>query len=684
MNDPLLRVENLKTYFRTPEGLARAVDGISFGIKPNEIFALVGESGCGKSVTALSIIQLVAQPAGFIAEGAIYYKGTDVTGLPEVEKRKIQGNDIAMVFQEPMTSLNPVFTIGNQISEAIRRHQNLSSAAARRAAVEMLDRVGIPEPVTRYDEYPHQMSGGMKQRVMIAMALSCRPGLLIADEPTTALDVTIQAQILELIQRLQRELQMAVLLITHDLGVVSNIADRVAVMYAGKIVETGTWAQLYTTPQHPYTVKLLESTPARDKRGAQLHTITGRVPKATAYTDGCRFAERCPKVMTGCERLVPTLQNRNGSEHNVACHLYNPEPPFNAPKVPLTKLELQTERDPENKPSPVQPIAARPQFQVKNLCVHYPIQKGLLKRRVGSVYAVDAVTLDIPRGKTLALVGESGSGKTSLGKAILRLGVPVKGELVYDGVNIATASRQEMHPYRKRMQIIFQDPYAALNPRMTIGAILQEGMQAHGIGASPEERRVRVAELMRRVGLAPDMVTRYPHEFSGGQRQRIGIARCLAVDPEFIVCDEATSALDVSVQAQILNLLKSLQTDFNLTYLFITHNLSVVEYFADEVAVMYLGRIVERGTTEEIFDSPQHPYTRALLAAAPKMDTQTGTKKIRLEGDVPSPINRPTGCHFHPRCPEVMPICRDAYPNITDFSQTHSCQCYLYEKFNSS
>ena len=701
MQEALLSVQNLKTYFRTPEGLARAVDGISFDIAPNEIFALVGESGCGKSVTALSVIQLVAQPAGFIAGGAIYYKGQDITRLPEIEKRKVQGNDIAMVFQEPMTSLNPVFTIGYQISEAIRQHQDLRGTAAKNTAIEMLDLVGIPEPAARYDEYPHQMSGGMKQRVMIAMALSCRPGLLIADEPTTALDVTIQAQILELIQRLQREFQMAVLLITHDLGVVANIADRVAVMYAGKIAEIGTWEQLYETPQHPYTVKLLESTPARDKRGTQLHTITGRVPKATDYNDGCRFTDRCPKVMDGCETIPPILHAVNGSEHNVACHLYNPEPPFNATVAGSTKLELETGEtdgrmeewkngglsaahpsietggDPPSNPPTFQP--SNPRLQVKNLCVHYPIQKGIFKRTVGYVYAVDDVTLDIPRGKTLALVGESGSGKTSFGKAILRLGVPVEGDLIYDGVNIADAARQDMHPYRKQMQIIFQDPYASLNPRMTIGAIIQEGMQAHSIGESAEARQNRVAELMQRVGLSPDMVTRYPHEFSGGQRQRIGIARCLAVDPEFIVCDEATSALDVSVQAQILNLLKSLQTDFNLTYLFITHNLSVVEYFADEVAVMYLGRIVERGTTEEIFDSPQHPYTQALLSAVPKMDPLTGVEKIRLEGDVPSPINRPSGCYFHPRCPEVMPMCENTYPDETRFTQTHSCNCYLYQ-----
>ncbi len=687
MNETLLSVQDLRTYFRTPEGVARAVDGISFELQQNEIFALVGESGCGKSVTALSLIQLVPQPTGFIAGGAIYYRGVDITRLSAIEKRKIQGNDIAMVFQEPMTSLNPVFTVGNQISEAIRLHQNLRGTAARHAAIEMLDRVGIPEPAARYDEYPHQMSGGMKQRVMIAMALSCQPTLLIADEPTTALDVTIQAQILALIQRLQQEFQMAVLLITHDLAVVANIADRVAVMYAGKIVEMGTWEQLYKTPKHPYTVKLLASTPARHKRGSELQTITGRVPKATAYGEGCRFAERCPKVMEGCASIAPIFASERASpeeaQHSIACHLYNAAPPFYAPADLGADTIEQSPQALTVENANVAPNRAdeKPDLalQLKNICVHYPILKGIFKRTAGYVYAVDNVDLAIPRGKTLALVGESGSGKTSFGKAILRLGVPVTGDILYDGVDITTATRQQLHPYRKRMQIIFQDPYSSLNPRMTVGDIIQEGMQAHNIGESATERRQHIAELMQRVGLSPDMVTRYPHEFSGGQRQRICIARCLAVAPEFIVCDEATSALDVSVQAQILNLLKGLQSELGLTYLLITHNLSVVEYLADEVAVMYLGRVVERGTTEEIFDSPKHPYTRALLSAVPKMDAASGVEKIRLEGDVPSPINRPAGCHFHPRCPEVMPHCKDKYPGVTHFTQAHSCHCYLYE-----
>ena len=674
--EPLLRVDNLKTYFRTAEGLARAVDGVSFEIQHNEIFAIVGESGCGKSVTALSISQLVPQPAGFIAGGEIHYKGREISRLPEVEKRKIRGNEIAMIFQEPMTSLNPVFTVGNQILESIQQHQEIGGKAAKNAAIEMLDLVGIPEPARRFEEYPHQLSGGMRQRVMIAIALSCRPGLLIADEPTTALDVTIQAQILELVKDLQREFGMAVLLITHDLGVVSEMADRVAVMYAGKIVETSDWKTLYDKPRHPYTTKLLDSLPSRQKRGDTLQTIQGRVPQATRYPDGCRFADRCPQVMEGCDIVLPALIEID-AEHHTACHLYNPD--FNSPDHTSETAAASTSAAAVPSTPPKSDLTDEPFIQVDNLRVHFPIVKGILKRTVGYVYAVDGVNLTIPKGKTLALVGESGCGKTTLGKAVLRLGVPIAGEIRYDDVDLAQLSRSELHPYRRKLQIIFQDPYSSLNPRAMVGGAIQEGMITHGIGGNRAEREARVRELMQRVGLSPDMVSRYPHEFSGGQRQRIGIARCLAVEPEFIVCDEATSALDVSVQAQILNLLKVLQDDLDLTYLFITHNLSVVEYLADEVAVMYLGRIVERGTTEEIFDQPKHPYTRALLSAVPKIDPETGVEKIQLEGDVPSPINPPQGCHFHPRCPEAMRHCSEAYPDEITFTGTHSCRCYLYD-----
>ena len=676
MSEPLLRVDSLKTYFRTPEGIALAVDGVSFEIQHNEIFAIVGESGCGKSVTALSISQLVPQPTGFIAGGEIHYKGREITQLPEVEKRKIRGNEIAMIFQEPMTSLNPVFTVGNQILEAIRQHQEIGGNAAKNAAIEMLDLVGIPEPTRRFEEYPHQLSGGIRQRVMIAIALSCQPGLLIADEPTTALDVTIQAQILELIKQLQREFGMAVLLITHDLGVVSEIADRIAVMYAGKIVETAEWRTLYHNPRHPYTAKLFDSLPSRQKRGDALQTIQGRVPQATQYPEGCRFADRCPQVMNDCDTILPpSIQIETG--HHTACHLYNPD--FN-PLDDTTEMAADptsTVRATSIAPKP--DVAGEPFIRLNNLRVHFPIVKGILKRKIGYVYAVDGVNLTIPKGKTLALVGESGCGKTTFGKAVLRLGVPIQGEIRYHDVDLAQLSKSEFHPYRRKLQIIFQDPYSSLNPRAMVGQTIREGMTTHGLGANRSEREDRVRELMQRVGLSPDMVNRYPHEFSGGQRQRIGIARCLAVEPEFIVCDEATSALDVSVQAQILNLLNELQDDLNLTYLFITHNLAVVEYLADEVAVMYLGRIVEQGTTEDVFDRPKHPYTRALLSAVPKVDPETGIERIQLEGDVPSPINPPKGCHFQPRCPEAMPHCSEAYPDEVAFTETHSCRCYLYD-----
>jgi len=667
-DEPLLRVRELKTYFRTSEGLAKAVDDVSFEIQRGEIFALVGESGCGKSVTALSIIQLVPQPAGFIVGGEIYYKGRDITRLSEWEKRQIRGNEISMIFQEPMTSLNPVFKIGEQIVEAIKLHQGLSGALAKQQAIEMLERVGIPEPKARFHEYPHQLSGGMKQRVMIAIALSCQPGLLIADEPTTALDVTIQAEILELIRQLQREFDTAVLLITHDLGVVAEMANRIAVMYAGKLVEIAERQRLLQHPCHPYTVKLIESLPSRQKRGYSLMTIEGRVPKATRYPEGCRFAARCHRVMQGCNTILPHLLEIEPN-HQAACHLYD--------EAYVDKMKSVEVGETLRKQEP--PSTQTPLIEVRGLRVYFPIKKGLLKKTVGYVKAVDGVDLVIRKGQIFALVGESGCGKTTFGKGLLQLVKPIEGEVGYDGVDLTKLNRNKLHPYRRKLQIIFQDPYSSLNPRMMVGNIIQEGMAAHGVGANQKEQKERIQMLMQQVGLEPDMIHRYPHEFSGGQRQRIGIARCLAVNPEFLVCDEATSSLDVSVQAQILNLLEQLQKDYDLTYLFITHNLSLVEYLADEVAVMYLGRIVERGKAEEIFDTPKHPYTRALLSAIPQIDPQTGRKTIRLSGDVPSPINPPTGCHFHPRCSEAMPRCQDIYPDEVAITSTHACRCFLFE-----
>ena len=666
----LLTVRDLKTYFRTSEGLARAVDGVSFDIHQGQTFALVGESGCGKSVTALSIMQLVPEPAGYIAGGQIYYKDTDIVRLSEWEKRRIRGNEISMIFQEPMTSLNPVFTIGSQIVEAIRLHQNLDSSEAKRKAVEMLDLVGIPAPEQRFKDYPHQFSGGMKQRVMIAIALSCQPGLLIADEPTTALDVTIQAQVLGLIRGLQKEMGTAVLLITHDLGVVAETAEQIAVMYAGKIVEIADRKDLFESPYHPYTEKLLESLPTRQKRGYALQTISGRVPKATNYLPGCRFADRCHRVMPRCHSVSPDLVELTQG-HQAACHLYldaGLQHPVSSTQHPASSIQYSA--------SSIQ----HPVLQATGFKVYFDIKKGLLKRTVGYVRAVDGVDIAIRKGGTLALVGESGCGKTTLGMGLLQLIRPTDGSVIYDNVDLMRLRRKELLPYRRKLQIIFQDPYSALNPRMMVGEIIQEGMAAHRIGTGKSGREERARETMLKVGLDPDMIRRYPHEFSGGQRQRIGIARCLAVDPEFLICDEATSALDVSVQAQILNLLKDLQGEFDLTYLFITHDLSIVEYFADEVMVMYLGRIVESGTAEEIFDDFKHPYTRALLSAIPRIDPESGRKMIRLEGDVPSPANPPEGCHFHPRCPNVMSVCQEIYPPETSLTHSHACRCHLYRE----
>jgi peptide/nickel transport system ATP-binding protein len=614
-------------------------------------------------------MQLVQKPAGYIAGGSIEYKGKEIASLGEAEMRKIRGKEISMIFQEPMTSLNPVFTIGNQIEEVILQHQNLTPSQARKKAIEMLGKVGIPDPDERINDYPFQLSGGMRQRVMIAIALSCRPGLLIADEPTTALDVTIQVQILDLMKNLQNEFGTAILLITHNLGLVAENAHQIAVMYAGKVVERAPRDKFFANPSHPYTVRLLQSLPGRQKRNELLQTIDGRVPAATQFPDGCRFAPRCHKAVQVCSQKEPALLNID-HDHHVACILYDRE------LMGRTVSSAEVREQSAPRPKTEGEKSDKMLIGVKGLQVHFPIKKGLFKRTVNHVRAVDGVDLEIPRGKTIALVGESGCGKTTLGKAILQLIKPTAGSILYDGKDLTKLSRSQLKPYRQRLQIVFQDPFSSLNPRMMIRDILQEGMKTHHVHRNGLDARCH--ELMERVGLDPKMIYRYPHEFSGGQRQRIGIARALAVNPDFIVCDEATSSLDVSVQAQIINILEKLQTEFKFTILLITHDLSVVEYIADEVAVMYLGRIVEQAPTEELFDDPKHPYTRALLAAVPKIDPATGLKKIKLSGDVPSPARPPSGCHFHPRCPQVMPHCSKEYPPEFKMNPTHTCRCYLY------
>ena len=664
----ILRVEQLKTWFDTPEGKVRAVDGIDFDIRRGETLALLGESGCGKSISALSLVNLVPSPAGRIAAGRIVLDGEDLRGLSEHALRRVRGRRIGMIFQEPQSALNPVLTIGEQIAETLPG--TLPASVARARVIELLRSVHIADPESRYGEYPHQLSGGMKQRAMIAMALAAEPELLIADEPTTALDVTIQAQILELLREIQRRTHMAMLLITHDLGVVAQMADRVAVMYAGEIVELAPRAEFFAEQRHPYSRALFRSVPGRGKRGTVLEAIPGSVPDLRNAFSGCRFAPRCAHASDICHASAPRWLEHDG--RGVRCHLFSSS---TVPKEQSGSAAVVV----APQVSSAMPTDERALLEVRDLKVHFPITRGVLQRVAGYVRAVDGVSLAIGAGRTLALVGESGCGKTTVGKGILQLIRPSAGSVRFDGQELTGMSAAGLRALRRQCQVIFQDPYSSLNPRMLVGEILEEGLRAQGLGTR-SEREARIAELLVRVGLPTDARQRYPHEFSGGQRQRISIARSLAVEPRLIVCDEPTSALDVSVQAQILNLLNDLQKSLGLSYLFITHNMAVVEYLAHEVAVMYLGRIVERGTVAEVFGEPRHPYTQALLSAVPRFDGEMGREVIRLaQGDIPSPSNPPPGCHFHPRCPQAMPRCREAYPNVAAFSATHWAACHLFE-----
>jgi len=665
MNKNLIKVSNLKTWFDTPRGILRAVDGVSFDIRKGETFALLGESGCGKSITALSLMQLVPQPAGRIVAGSAYLDGDDILQYSESRMRDVRGSRIAMIFQEPQTSLNPVISVGDQIRETVLQHTPLKNDAAKQRVIELLDSVGIPDPKRRYEEYPHQLSGGMKQRIVIAIALAGEPDLLIADEPTTALDVTIQAQVLDLLKKIQADTGMAILLITHDLGVVAGMADRIGVMYAGQIVEQAEREQFFSTPRHPYAEKLFASLPGDMKRGQSLAVIKGSVPALTEEFLGCRFVERCDYALPVCRDTVPQWL-----DSMVRCHRFDPS----WKTLFDTQEKQQIQSDSVNRVE----LADDLLLEVNDLKVHFPVHKGVFRRISGYVKAVDGVSLSIRKGHTVALVGESGCGKTTAGKGLLQLLPVTAGEVIYDNLDLCRQSKSTMRNLRSDLQIIFQDPYSSMNPRMLVGDIIGEGMIAQRITKTTQQRNERIGQLLAQVGLPEDSVNRYPHEFSGGQRQRICIARALAVNPKLIVCDEPTSALDVSVQAQILNLLQKLQSELQLSFLFITHNISVVEYLAHEVAVMYLGRIVEQGHVDEVLHSPKHPYTQALLSAVPVIDSTTKQEVIHLEGDLPSPLNPPMGCHFHPRCMHATQVCRDHYPQAVSFSGTHTVSCHLY------
>ena len=667
---PLLRVHDLRTQIHGEGAPVRAVDGVSFDIAPGETFALVGESGCGKSMTALSLMRLLPD-AATITGGVVELDGTNLLALPESQMRDVRGRRVAMIFQEPGLSLNPVMTIGAQIAESVRRHTALSGAAVDSRVIELLNAVRMPDAVRRVNEYPFQLSGGMKQRVMIAMALACDPALLIADEPTTALDVTVQAQVLELLRDLQRSRGMAMLLITHDLGVVAQMAQHVAVMYAGEIIETASVATFFSGPAHPYSRKLFESLPERAGRNRALAAIPGAVPPLNRLFTGCRFADRCERVLPQCAGTVPAWY-AIGERHQAKCHLYD-----GVAAQAVARPEVELGRGNDLSARRLEDTGLKALLQVKDLQVYFPIRKGLFQRVAGHVRAVDGVTLDIFPGRTLGLVGESGCGKTTVGKGLLRLVAPTGGQVLLGGADFLALDRKALRARRRDVQIIFQDPYASLNPRVRIGDALEEGMLALAIGNDADDRQSRIDALLNEVGLSPEIKGRYPHEFSGGQRQRIAIARALSVEPQLIVCDEPTSALDVSVQAQILNLLKRLQREKGLAYLFISHNMSVIDYMADEVAVMYLGRIVEQGSVDDVMRAPLHPYTQSLLAAVPVADPQAARPVLRLAGDLPSPVNPPEGCHFHPRCSVAMPRCATVYPEVSQLSATQTVRCHL-------
>ena len=658
----LLRIQDLRVHFATSGYTVRAVDSVSLEVRRGETVALVGESGCGKSVTALSIMRLLP-PAARIVGGSIRLEGEELLGLPEVSMRRVRGARVAMIFQEPMTSLNPVLTVGRQIAEGLARHQGLRGQALRRRAQALLEAVHVPDPERILEAYPHQLSGGMKQRAMIAMAIACEPRLLIADEPTTALDVTIQAEVLALLRELQQRTGMGLLFITHDLGVVAEMADRVAVMYAGEVVESAPREAFFRHPLHPYSRKLFAALPGSTKRGEPLAVIPGMVPPLHRLPPGCRFQDRCEFAWDRCRSDAPPWLEAAG--HGVRCHLGLAGPP-------------QTSNPPSTGAvsAPLFPGESPLLLKVRDLRVYFPIRRGVFQRTVGQVKAVDGVSFSLAPGRTLALVGESGCGKTTVGKAILRL-IPVSGGAVeFQEEELTAMPQARLRPLRSRFQIVFQDPFASLDPRMRVTDILEEGMAALKVKKDGAARAREVQRLLEAVGLPAEARYRYPHEFSGGQRQRIAIARALAVNPQLLVCDEPTSALDVSVQAQILNLLADLQRQRGLAYLFITHNLSVVEFLAHAVAVMYLGRIVETGPVEKVLAVPAHPYTQALLSAVPRVE-KSGRPVIRLTGELPSPANPPAGCHFHPRCPQVMPVCRERYPQEKEVDGRRVC-CHLY------
>ncbi|MBF1231244.1 MAG: ABC transporter ATP-binding protein [Isoptericola variabilis] len=669
MNTPLLQIKDLHTDIEIRSGVVRALSGVDLHVNPGETLGIVGESGSGKTMTALSLMGLLPQ-GGKVSSGSIILDGQDLTQLPLKEKRKLRGTKVGMIFQDPLTSLNPTMKIGLQVCEPLRVHEGLSKKEALERAVEILKRVGMPRPEVVINNYPHQLSGGMRQRVMIAMALVCKPRILIADEPTTALDVTTQMQILDLIDELRDEYKMGVILITHDLGVVAGHTDRVAVMYAGRIVETAPTKTLFTEPKHRYTSSLMAALPERAlAAGTKLFSIPGAPPSLTNLPVGCRFAARCLWATDECRAGYPDL---SGDEtHTFSC--FHPvQEGDESPAVLQGKLDSnKTNGAAENVPQ----ISHETLLDVKDASREYESAgSGFFKREKGVVSAVDRVSITVKKGETYGLVGESGCGKSTVGRLIAGLEPPSGGAIELDGRDLATLKGRDAVRIHRDVQMMFQDSYAAMDPRMRIDQILAEPMSIQKTG-NARQIAERIMEILEQVGLTEEILDRYPHEFSGGQLQRIGFARSLTLAPDLIVADEPVSALDVSVQAQVLNLMKDLQQELGLSYLFISHDLAVVQYMADRIGVMYLGRIVEEGPASEVVKNPKHPYTKALIDSIPVPDPEFkhDENAIKLTGEPPSAVNPPEGCRFRPRCPFAGEECK-VQPMLTD--ETHRVACH--------
>ncbi|MGA2836781.1 MAG: ABC transporter ATP-binding protein [Acidimicrobiales bacterium] len=679
---PVLSLSELRTEFHMRAGSVVAVDGVSFDVDQGECVGVVGESGCGKSTTGLSIMRLLPNN-GHLTGGQVTLLGRDLADLDEKEMRKVRGDEVALIPQDPMTSLNPTMTIGRQIAEGVLLHRDVGRTEARARALEVLRQVEMPQPEERLDQYPHELSGGLRQRVMIAMALACEPKLLIADEPTTALDVTIQAQILDLIDELRQRLSMAVVLITHDMGVIAGRTDRVIVMYAGKVAEEAETGELFGRIRHPYSQALLASVPKIDQtRDERLLSIPGLPPDLSKTIVGCRFAPRCRFATEDCRAEEPALTTdttTGGHPHRFAC--FHPVDPDAVPTG-----EVRTAAAAVAAPAAANTVLVEngpPDhiLEVSQLVKEFPVMAGgVFRRQVGSVKAVSDVSFAIRRGETFGLVGESGCGKTTIGRLLVALDRANSGSIRFENVDISRMGNRSLQGRRRDLQLMFQDPYASLDPRMRVGTIIREPLKINKVGAGPEQAE-KVRSLLDEVGLSRSSVDRYPHEFSGGQRQRIGLARALALDPKVIVADEPVSALDVSIQAQILNLMKDLQARHGLTYLMISHDLAVIRYMADTIGVMYLGKLVELGPARAVYERSAHHYTLGLLNAVPVANVDAARAmaagRVRVRGELPSAMSPPSGCRFNTRCPAVQQVCREQEPPMQAFGTGHLAACHF-------